>query len=347
MKRVEDKETGTKYALIANDESVYKSDLTNAGSAYVNTFLAIRNKRTNKLKLVQVQEASFKHTVYDTKHSIFQNNILDAKKVLHKDFGGKKALVIYERNKKTAPNIEILEETLERQLNTIDDKVFEKDIFDQSQEERAKFRGSIFPDIDLSTGNEVRDVFTPSKLLGADMLDHLNDVAIQVLQTDPKHLPFTNNYLNGVVKELQIMKQPDAKENVERISIFIYIDALIRILNCRKRTLDNVELSKMSAQVERDVRQKFTQENLKNSKFTKQKSIIYYLILILISTPTLEIELDNVLDGVDVTKTELLKYATVIGAKVKNKTTLYIQRANLDKQSKLSAPTPAAKRRRK
>lgn len=92
---------------------------------------------------------------------------------------------------------------------------------------------------------------------------------------------------------------------------------------------------------------KFTQENMTNSKFTKQKSIIYYMILLLISTPSLEIELVDALEGVEVTKTELLKYATVIGAKVKNKTTLYIQRANLDKQSKLSAPMPSAKRRRK
>lgn len=313
----------------------------------MNTFLAIRNKRTNEMKLIQVQEASFKHTVYDSKHSVFQNNIVDAKKTLHKEFGGKKALANYERTKKTAPNLEILEEALEKQLDTIDDKVFEKDIFDQSQEDRAKFRGSIFPDIDLSSGNAVRDVFTAKKLLGQDMMDHLSEMAIQVLQTDPKQLPFSNKYINGVVKELQIKKQPDAKENIERISMFIYIDALIRILNCRKRTLDNVELSRMSEQVERDARKKFTQENFANSKFTKQKSVIYYLILLLISTPSLEIELENALEGVDITKTELLKYATVIGAKVKNKTTLYIQHANLDTHSKLSAPMPSAKRRRK
>lgn len=347
VKRVEDKEAGTKYALIANEESVYKSDITNPGSAYVNTFLAIRNKKTNDLKLVQVQEASFKHTVYDSNHSIFENNIVDARKVLHKEFGGKKALANYERIKKTAPNIAVLEETLEKQLNSIDDKVFENDIFDQSQEDRAKFRGSIFPDIDLSSGNAVRDVFTARKLLGDEMMNHLPDVAIQVLQTDPKKLPFINNYLNGIVKELQIKKQPDTKENVERISILIYIDALVRLLNCRKRSLDNVELSSMSAEVERDVRIRFTQENMTNSKFTKQKSIIYYLILVLISTPNLEIELENALEGVDITKTELLKYATVIGAKVRNKTTLYIQHAKLDTQSKLSAPMPPAKRRRK
>lgn len=300
------------------------------------------------MRLVQVQEASFKNTIYDIKHSIFQNNILDAKKVLHKDFGGKRALASYERIKKTAQNMEVLEETLDKQLSTIDDSIFEKDIFDQSQHNREKFQSSIFPDIDISAGSSVRDVFTAKKLLGDDMMDHLAEVAIEILQTDPDKLPFMNNYLNNVVRSLQIKKQPDAKENIERISMFIYIDALVRLIHCRKKTLDHFELSKMSTRVEQDIRKKFSiQGNSSNSTFTRQKSIIYYLILILISTETLEIELDNVLEGVDMTKTELLKYATVIGAKIKNKTTLYIQRANLDKQSKLSAPMPSAKRRRK
>lgn len=180
------------------------------------------------------------------------------------------------------------------------------------------------------------------------MMDHLSDVAVQLLQTAPDKLPFVNSYLNGVVRSLQTKKQPDSVENLEKISIMIYVDALIHLINCRKKTLEHAELSKLSAQVERDVRKKFSmQGNFTNSKFTRQKSIIYYIILLLISTESLKIELDNVLEGVDVSKVELLKYALIIGAKVKDKTTLYIQNANIDTQNKLSAGMPAMKRRRK
>lgn len=180
------------------------------------------------------------------------------------------------------------------------------------------------------------------------MLDHLRDVAIQVLQTEPSNLPFTGKYFNEAVRSLQMNKNPDSQENIERISLFIYIDGLIQVINCRRRTLEAIELSKMSDYVERDIRKKFSfQGNLSNSKFTRQKSIIYYLIMLLISTESLQIELDDVLEGVDLTKTELLKYATVFGAKVKNKTTLFIQRANLDKNSKLSAPMLQSKKRRR
>lgn len=265
---------------------------------------------------------------------------------MHKEFGGKKALASYERIKRSAPNVEVLEETLDKQLDTIKDEKF--DDFDQSQQDREKLDGSIFPDIDTSKGTAVRDVFTTKKLIGKEMMDHLSEVSIQVLQTAPEKLPFINTYLNGVVSSLQAKKQPDSAENLEKISIIIYVDALIHLINCRKKTLEHVELSKLSAQVERDVRKKFSmQGNFTNSKFTRQKSIIYYIILLLISTESLKIELEHVLEGVDVSKVELLKYAAVVGAKVKDKNTLFIQNANLDTNSQLSAGMPAAKRRRK
>lgn len=300
------------------------------------------------MRLVQVQESSFKHTLYDSKHSIYENNIVDAKKALHKEFGGKKALANYERVKKTAPNVEVLEETLERQLYSIDDKAFEADIFDLSQQEREKFQSSIFPEIDTSSGSSVRDVFTARKLLGENMLEHLSDLAIQVLQADPKSIPLVNKYLRTTVAALQMKKKPDASENIERVAMLLYIDALIRLINCKKRNLDQAELSPISDHVERDVRKKFSiQGNMSNSKFTKQKSIIYYLILLLISTDKLQIELEDALEGVDLTKTELIKYATVIGAKVLDKTKLVIQRVNLNADSRLSAPIPSAKRTRR
>lgn len=163
VKRVTNPETDQKLTLVATPDSVYRSEGT--GSEFINLFVVIHNKKKKEIKLVQVEEASFKHSLYDNKHSIYENNIVDAKKVLHKDFGGKKALASYERKKRTAPNVDILEETLEKQLELIDDTVFGLDIFDQSEQDRRQLQSSIFPDIDLSSGNTVRDVFTARKLV--------------------------------------------------------------------------------------------------------------------------------------------------------------------------------------
>lgn len=279
------------------------------------------------MQLIQVQEASFKHTIYDNKRSIFENNVVDAKKVLHKEFGGKKALANYERIKRTAPNLEVLEDNLEKQLNALDDSMFEKDIFDQTQEDRELLRKSIFPELDF-TGNSARDILDVKKILGNDMMEHLAEVAIQVLKTKPKNLDFVNNYLNSVVRAVQISKMPDSAENVQRVALLVYVDALVRLINCRRKTLEKTVLSNLSDYVDRDVRKKF-QENFTNSKFTRQKSIIYYLVLVLISTETLEVEIESLLESVDITKTELLKYAAVVGAKVKNKTILQLQRPKM------------------
>ena len=350
VKRVEDSESGNKYILVASETSVYKADVTEPNNPHVNTFLAIRNKTTNELQLIEVQQASFKHTLYDNQTSAYEGNSkIDANKSLHKDFGGKKALASYERAKRTAPNIEILEETLEKQLNTIDSEKFENDAFDMIQEERKKLTEGIFPDIDVSTsGKSVREIFSVKKLLGSEMVDHLADKAVEILQADLKTVSFVNSYLKEAVKSIQNQKQPDSPQNIERVSIFIYLDSLIRLIGQRKKTLDASQLSKISIHVGREVAKKFSmQGNLSNSKFTRQKSIIYYLILILISTDSLSIDLDNVLEGVDLSKTELLKYAAVIGAKLKGNK-FYIQSANLDSQSKLSASTSmkGGKRRR-
>jgi hypothetical protein len=245
--------------------------------------------------------------------------------------------------------VEVLEETLDKHLDSMDtDKLLDKDIDEQSKEERDRLKSSLFPDLDTSKGTAVREVFKSKKLLGADMMSHLFDVSVQVLQSKPEQLPFVNEYLRTVVKSLQIMKQPDSEANLEKVSLIIYIDALINLINCRKRTLDNVELSKFSATLERNIREKFSlQGNMTNSKFTRQKAIIYYIILVLISTDSLMISLENVLEGVDLSKAELLKYAAVIGAKVRGKTILYIENAKLDTSSQLSAGIPSAKRRRK
>lgn len=350
VKRVKDNETDNKYALISTEESVYKSDITNPGSAFVDTYIAVRNPETNEVKLIQVQEASFKHTLYDNTRTVYENNIVDAKKILHKSFGGKKALASFERQKRSAPNVEVLQDSLEKQINDIDtDKFFEKDVFDQSQADRIKFQNSIFPDIDLSSGSAVRDVFTPHKLLGDEMMSHLMTVAIEVLQTNPKKLPFITAYLNNIARSVQTSKTPDSQQNLERVSMLVYIDALIRLLNCPKKNLDKVEVSKVSSYVEQDIREKFTfQGSGMNSKFTRQKGIIYFIILMLISSDTLHVELDCMLEGTSgLSKTELIKYAQIIGAKVKNKTTLFIQKANLNQHSQLEVAMPSVKRQRK
>lgn len=335
-----------RYAVVATESNIYKCDITDPGSKYLNTFLAIRNKRTNEVKLVQCQEGLFNAVQYENENSIYQNNIVDAKKILNKEFGGKRALSNYERVRKTVLNIDILESTIDKQLDSVEsEKFLETDLFDKSQEDRERFARSIFPN--LSSGKTVREVFNTNALIGEDMMSHLSDISIEVLNMEPKQLPFVNSYLKSQVLAIQTTKKPDSQENLARVAVFIYIDALIRLINTKSKKLEKAELSKMSAQLENEIRKKFTiqdQTQFKNTKFTRQKSIIYYLILLLLSTENLKIHINFVMDEVDVSRTELLKYAAIIGAKLKNREFLHITMPKLDKDSnQLIAPPPSKK----
>lgn len=343
-KRVQNAEDGSKFSLIATPNSLYKADITDAGNEFVNTFLAIRNRRTNSIQLLPFKSASYKHSAFDDTSSIYERNIVDVKKVIAKEFGGKKALAGYEKSKKNQPNVEVLEEVLELQLSKLDDdKIFDKDVVDSS----ASLK--IFPDLDLSGGKSVREIFKVSKLIGEDTIAILSETAIELLSSDQKNIKLANNYLTQSVKSIQMSSQPDKQENLEKVALLLYIDALVRLQNNRKRKWDQIVLSPFSPGLGKIIEKKFaTEGSIANSKSTKQKSLVFYLILMLMSTENLEIEISHVLEGItDLTKTEVLKYAQVLGAKVKDGSILYIHKVNLDKNSQFSIPIRSGNRKRK
>lgn len=345
-KRVDDVDGGTKFSLIATPNNVYKADISNPGSQLVNTFLAVRNRRTNCIKLIPVKSANFKHSAFDDTHSIYENNIVDVKKVMAKEFGGKKALAGYEKTKKSQPNIEVLEESLEKQLNKLDDnKFFEKDLLESAAGSKSML---IFPNIDVSDGVSVRDVFNVKKLIGIDTVEFLSEAAVELLNMDQKTIKLASNYLTLSVKAIQTRAQPDSPENLEKVALLLYIDSLVRLQNNKKRKWDQVALSPFSPSLAHEIRKKFTtQGNIANSKSTKQKGLIFYIILMLMSTETLAIDISHLLEGIaDLTKTDLLKYAQIIGAKVKDGTILYIQKVNIDKNSQFNVPMKSGKRKR-
>lgn len=61
-----------------------------------------------------------------------------------------------------------------------------------------------------------------------------------------------------------------------------------------------------------------------NSTYTRQKSIIYYIVLLLMTNEKLQLNIDHISDGTKLPKTEIMKYAKLIGGKLKDKSTLYL-----------------------
>ncbi|XP_070502650.1 uncharacterized protein Polr1E [Chironomus tepperi] len=351
-KRVATTTDGSKYALIATESNVYKSDLSNAGSEFQDTYIAIHNKKTKEINLIQVENASFKHVLYDDTRSSFEHNILDTAKILAKEFAGKKGAIAFERSQRTKVNSSILEDSVDKMMTSVDtDKFFENDIFEQSQEDQNKFRDYIFPRIDLNEsteGKSVREIFTVSNLIGDEMIEHLSEIAIDILNIDSKNLPFTNKFIKNAVILIQNSKTPESDDNLRKMAMLIYAESLISLINNKSRIVHSSGLMKFSNQLAQDISKKFFIAGSKQaSNFTRQKSIVFYVLLTLLCSDSLEVSLTDILDSVDLSKKELVKYAYIMGCKTKGDLLLLKNISKLDKDATFQVPLMKGKKEKK
>lgn len=347
-KRVETASDGRKYALIATESNVYKSDITNADNEYQDTYIAVHNKATKEIKLIQVEQASFKHILYDDTRSSFEQNILDTQKILAKEFAGKKGTIAYERGLRTKVNSSILEDSVDKMLTTMEvDKFFENDILEQTPEEQDKFRDYIFPKIDTDSveGKSVREIFTVNNLIEGDVIEHLLEIAVDILNMEPKKLPFTNKYLKHAVMLIQGSKQPESEDNLKKMALLIYAESLVTLINNRQKNIITKELLKFSNQLMNDIKKKFFNPGSRQiSTYTRQKSIVFYVLISLLISDSLEVNLNNILDSVNLSKKELMKYASVMGCKTKGDILYFKSVSNVDKDSTFQVPLVKAKK---
>lgn len=117
---------------------------------------------------------------------------------------------------------------------------------------------SMFPIVNLNA-KTVRERYSLSNMISEDVLEHLNKVSVEVLNSDVDQLPFVNSYLKRRVKEIQMSK--GSIENLDVVKMCIFLDGLIRLINIKKFTLEKMELSKFSERVEMEIREKFAQQS--------------------------------------------------------------------------------------
>lgn len=277
---------------------------------------------------------------------------MDTAKILAKEFAGKKGAIAFERSQRTKVNSSILEDTVDKMMTSVDtDKFFENDIFEQTEEDRSKFRDYIFPKIDLDgsmEGKSVREIFTVSNLIGDDMIDHLSEIAIDILNIESKNLPFTNKFIRNSVITVQNSKAPESEENLKKMAMLIYAESLISLINSKSKFVNSSDLSKFSNQLAQDISKKFFIAGSKQtSNFTRQKSIVFYVLLTLLCSDSLEVSLTDILDSVDLSKKELIKFAFVIGCKTKGDLLLLKSVAKLDKDATFQVPLMKGKKEKK
>ncbi|KAG5671347.1 hypothetical protein PVAND_001550 [Polypedilum vanderplanki] len=340
-KRVETESDGRKFALIATNSSVYKAELND--SKYEDTYLAIHNKTTGEINLIQVQKADFRNVLYDNKRSIYENNVVDKRK-LYKEFGGKKAMASFDRqNQSQTQNSSILENTVDKVLQNVDiDKILDSSTLENEKE------FSIFPEIkeDIE-GKDVREIFTLDILFGAEIVEHMNEIALEALASPIDQLDFKNNHLKKTAASLQLSKQPE--KNVNEMIMLLYAKILMKLINFRQKYFEiSRELKNVSPRLQQNILSIFfINGSNEYSNYTKQKATVFYIILMLLTTKSLTIDLYDLLDGVVMSKREIFKYASIIGCKKSNGEKLSLTKvAKLDKNFKFTVPTLKGKKDR-
>lgn len=153
----------------------------------MNTFIAVRNKSTNKVRLVQVHESSFKSHHYDTTETAYRNTNLNAMDLQLRQFGGKAAIRYLEKSSKTKSNLEVMADDIKKSMAAAE-VVFNADSFDEHQKSREENVKSIFPKVN-SEATKVKDVYLLENIISRDILSHLEIVAVELLKTDIKEVP--------------------------------------------------------------------------------------------------------------------------------------------------------------
>lgn len=260
-KRVTCKETNRHFVLVASPTTVYKSPIReNYAQTLTDTYIAIHDKKTNKVRLVQVEEASLQATVYDTLDEQRRPQRIDKNTAL-RDHSGKNGIRYLDRQNRMQPNVNVNSNILEKTKNLTSTDDFYQNVLDMKNDKAEEFLSSAFPVVDKNA-KTVKERYSLTNMISEEIIEHLHVVAMDLLKSDLEQAAvFINTYLTNVVKSIQLSKEPDSKENLDTVAICVYADSLIRLINRRNLNLGRFELSKISDKVENDIKAKFCQQN--------------------------------------------------------------------------------------
>lgn len=146
----------------------------------VDTYLAIRNPETNKIRFVEVEQVSLLSQHYiknphesDTRH-------IDAKTLLYKNFGSKSAVRAMDKKEKTEFNPDIMKSKLDETVEEIDESGLNEDISQEDEDVCPRKN---------KEAKKLEEVYDIDEIIPPEIMTHLEDPAYKLLETKPLHLP--------------------------------------------------------------------------------------------------------------------------------------------------------------
>uniref|UniRef100_A0A1B0DLJ6 Uncharacterized protein n=1 Tax=Phlebotomus papatasi TaxID=29031 RepID=A0A1B0DLJ6_PHLPP len=313
-----DKRSKKTQKLIAScDSSVYIGDVER--DPQMNTFIAIRNAVTNKMRLVQVETCSLlsEHVLkIDDASAVRVGTIGD--QMLYSEFGSKKSMSNHDKMHKNKVNVDIfknhLDDTIQKHNETVEEK---QDISDFGE----TADNSIVPPMNKEAKN-IKELYSLEEIVTPELLTELNEVAVEVLKTSPEELPIDSDFILQRIRNLQKLNDTNSEQKLLKTKALIYLDALMTLVKkVRKgQNFTHFSISDICDNVEMSIRKRFidpsTTKAIKTA-FTTRKAICHILVLAILLSDNLEISVDEMNVELKTTnRKEILEYAIYMGLKM-------------------------------
>lgn len=222
-----DKQKDKTLLALSNGQIVYKGYKPDTQQQLTQTMLVLHNKRTGKIRLVQAERWSVSPVLHKPLTDNNKNTEDDKIALLNKEFGSKKVKRKTEQFERMKININAVKEDLEKTVSNIE--ISKTDLETLIPED---------DNINLPPCNRdashVKDVYDINDIVPEEKLKTLYEVAANINnQTDGKSKFFTH--------ALRVLKSDP--ENVKKVAILLYIEAVAKWLNTpireiKKRSLD-------------------------------------------------------------------------------------------------------------
>ncbi|XP_068156588.1 DNA-directed RNA polymerase I subunit RPA49 [Drosophila tropicalis] len=321
---VESNRDQRKRALVLAGQQIYMGDLQD--STEYNTYICLRNKSTNKVQIVPVQQSLLANNVYKQLEKKEQMPVLSkehATKKLLKEFGSRKASRYVNNSEQMMVNVDVVRQDLDEtvQNSTLNETNAEEDTLPEANVNNLEYLATIVPKFDKSA-TKVSEVYDVDDVVPRPLLDRLDEEAKVVYSTPVESLPIESEYLRDCLKRIQA-KEIASKQDFLHIKLIIYMDALQTLIGLRSRQLKKVELSGITEKVENDIVQRFADPKVAKSftrtTYSTEKALTHFIVLALLISEKYEVDMNVLSRTLRTTKDRIKSYAHIVNARPKTR----------------------------
>ncbi|KAH8349086.1 hypothetical protein KR084_005161 [Drosophila pseudotakahashii] len=314
-----------KRALVEAGQQVYTGDLHD--SQEYDTYICLRNKTTNKVQIVPVQQALMSNHIYKQLERQGQRVPMlskeHASKKLLKEFGGRKASRFVDNREQMKVNVEVVRQDLDEtvKLSTTLNGDEEDDSLADVSVSNEEYLASIVPKFDKEA-IELDGVYDVKNLMPSGLLERLDEEAKVVFSTPAQTLPIKSEYLKTCLARIQEKAVP-SKQDFLHIKLIIYMDALQSLIALRSRQMQRAELSGITEKIENDIRIRFADPNVAKrgtrTNFSSEKALTHFIVMALLISEKYEVDINVLSRALATSKDRIKQYAHIVNALPKSR----------------------------